>query len=71
METKHILQLFAAGLILLGLLGIVAGSVPGIWYFGWEGREAWYVGVGLLGAGVVMFADVRRRLFGDGQADAR
>jgi hypothetical protein len=39
--------------------------VPAVPFF-WAGEEALLVGAGFLSIGVVMFADLRRRNWGDG-----
>ncbi len=51
-------------MLLLGLLGIAASYVAAVPFF-WSGEEALFVGAGLLGIGVVMFADLRRRNWGE------
>lgn len=64
MSTGTILQAFTAGMVLLGLLGITASYVPAV-PFPWTGQEAFLVGTGLLSIGFVMFADLRRRNWGE------
>jgi hypothetical protein len=64
MSTRTILQAFTAGMLLLGLLGISASYVPAV-PFPWAGEEALLVGAGMLSVGVVMFADLRRRNWGE------
>lgn len=65
MDTRTIIQAFTAGMVVLGLLGILASYVPAVPFF-WAGEEALLVGAGFLSIGVVMFADLRRRNWGDG-----
>ena len=51
-------------MLLIGLLGIGASYAPAIPFF-WAGEEALLVGAGFLSIGVVMFADLRRRNWGE------
>ena len=64
MSTKTILQMFTAGMLVIGLLGITASYVAAVPFF-WAGEEALLVGAGFLSIGVVMFADLRRRNWGE------
>ncbi|TKX52144.1 hypothetical protein EXE43_23005 [Halorubrum sp. SS5] len=67
MSTKTVLQAFTAGMLMLGCLGIAASYAPAVPFF-WAGEEALFVGAGLLSIGVVMFADLRRRNWGEDPA---
>jgi hypothetical protein len=51
-------------MVLLGLLGITSSYVPAVPFL-WTGEEALFVGAGFLSIGVVMFADLRRRNWGE------
>ena len=51
-------------MLLIGLLGIGASYAPVIPFF-WAGEEALLVGAGFLSIGAVMFADLRRRNWGE------
>lgn len=64
MSTRRILQAFTAGMVLMGLLGIAASYVTAVPFL-WSGEEALLVGSGFLAIGVVMFADLRRRNWGE------
>jgi hypothetical protein len=64
MSTRTILQAFTAGMLFIGLLGIAASYVPALPFF-WAGEEALLVGAGFLSIGTVMFADLRRRNWGE------
>mgnify|MGYP006301839641 CR=1 FL=1 len=68
MSTRRILQAFTAGMVSLGLLGIAASYAPAVPFF-WTGEEALFVGAGLLSVGVLMFADLRRRDWGETPTD--
>ncbi|MFC6721597.1 hypothetical protein [Halobacteriaceae bacterium SHR40] len=68
MSTKTILQAFTAGMVVLGLLGIASSYVPAVPFF-WAGEEALFVGAGFLSIGLVMFADLRRRNWGEKTTD--
>lgn len=64
MSTRMILQVFTAGMVVLGLLGITSSYVLAVPFL-WTGQEALLVGTGFLSIGVVMFADLRRRNWGE------
>jgi hypothetical protein len=64
MSTGTILKAVTALMVLIGLVGITASYVAAVPFF-WAGEEALFVGAGFLGIGVVMFADLRRRNWGE------
>jgi hypothetical protein len=64
MSTRRTLQAFTLGMLLLGLVGIAASYTTAVPFF-WTGDEALFVGAGMLSIGVVMFADLRRRNWGE------
>lgn len=64
MSTKTVLQVVTVGMIAIGLLGITSSYVPTVPFF-WPPEEALVVGAGFLTIGVLMFADLRRRNWGE------
>jgi hypothetical protein len=63
MESRATLQLFAVGMLAVGILGVTAFLAPGAsgGLFPWRGVQALLVGVGVFAIGVVMLVDLRRR----------
>jgi hypothetical protein len=65
MRDRTMLQLMVAVLFGVGLLAMVGSAAPSLAVLPFTEREAFFVGTGFLSIGLVAFADLRRRNWGE------